>query len=130
GFAAVAALGLTLSIVSGSPWLQVLLYVGTCGMAVWAPSPRHSFAVLVTVELAIAVIGLTKGYAYWLIGVECGATLIGSGVVFAMRQSSWLIQELRATREALAASAVEQERLRFSRDLHDLLGQTLTLIVV
>lgn len=40
------------------------------------------------------------------------------------------IQELRATREELALTAVANERLRFSRDLHDLLGHTLSVIVV
>nr|WP_277819980.1 histidine kinase [Actinomadura sp. RB99] len=37
---------------------------------------------------------------------------------------------LRAAREELAKAAVEQERLRFSRDLHDLLGHTLSVMVV
>ena len=40
------------------------------------------------------------------------------------------IQELNATRQELARSAVEKERLRFSRDLHDLLGHTLSVVVV
>ncbi|GAB7033838.1 histidine kinase [Streptomyces sp. NPDC021749] len=40
------------------------------------------------------------------------------------------IQELKATRQELARSAVEKERLRFSRDLHDLLGHTMSLVVV
>ncbi|MER7990236.1 sensor histidine kinase [Streptomyces noursei] len=40
------------------------------------------------------------------------------------------IHELRATRQELARSAVEKERLRFSRDLHDLLGHTLSVVVV
>ncbi|ANZ18997.1 two-component system sensor kinase [Streptomyces noursei ATCC 11455] len=40
------------------------------------------------------------------------------------------VQELRATRQELARSAVEKERLRFSRDLHDLLGHTLSVVVV
>lgn len=41
-----------------------------------------------------------------------------------------LINELVETRGQLAASVVEEERLRFARDLHDLLGHTLSLIVV
>lgn len=40
------------------------------------------------------------------------------------------VRELRAAREELARAAVEEERLRFSRDLHDLLGHTLSVIVV
>ncbi|GAA1308171.1 sensor histidine kinase [Brachybacterium tyrofermentans] len=38
--------------------------------------------------------------------------------------------QLSATREQLARTAVLEERERFSRDLHDLLGHTLSLIVV
>lgn len=37
---------------------------------------------------------------------------------------------LRDAREELAEAAVARERLRFSRDLHDLLGHTLSLMVV
>jgi two-component system, NarL family, sensor histidine kinase DesK len=40
------------------------------------------------------------------------------------------IGELRRTREELARTAVETERLRFARDLHDLLGHTLSVMVV
>lgn len=40
------------------------------------------------------------------------------------------IAELDATRDALARSAVSAERERFSRDLHDVLGHSLSLIVV
>lgn len=41
-----------------------------------------------------------------------------------------VIGELARTREELADVAVTEERLRFSRDLHDLLGHTLSVIVV
>ncbi len=40
------------------------------------------------------------------------------------------ISELRRTREELARSAVDAERLRFARDMHDLLGHTLSVMVV
>jgi two-component system sensor histidine kinase DesK len=40
------------------------------------------------------------------------------------------IEELRRTREELARVALAEERERFSRDLHDLLGHTLSVIVV
>lgn len=40
------------------------------------------------------------------------------------------VGQLRATRHKLANTAVADERLRFSRDLHDLLGHTLSVIVV
>lgn len=40
------------------------------------------------------------------------------------------VAELRSTREELARAAVDAERLRFARDLHDLLGHTLSVMVV
>jgi two-component system sensor histidine kinase DesK len=40
------------------------------------------------------------------------------------------VDELRRTREKLARVAVAEERERFSRDLHDLLGHTLSVMVV
>jgi two-component system, NarL family, sensor histidine kinase DesK len=40
------------------------------------------------------------------------------------------IAELRSTRRELARSAVDEERLRFARDMHDLLGHTLSVMVV
>ncbi|XRQ02861.1 sensor histidine kinase [Actinomadura welshii] len=43
----------------------------------------------------------------------------------------WVMhQESYAARDALARLAVTEERLRFSRDLHDLLGHSLSLIAV
>ncbi|MDF1605788.1 sensor histidine kinase [Nocardioides sp. YIM 152315] len=40
------------------------------------------------------------------------------------------VAELRRTRRELARAAVSEERERFSRDLHDLLGHTLSVMVV
>ncbi|MGW2047020.1 sensor histidine kinase [Streptomyces sp. NPDC001858] len=64
--------------------------------------------------------GLTIAYATW----------ISTMVTAAILSLSEAVRELRAAREELARRAVEEERLRFSRDLHDLLGHTLSVIVV
>jgi two-component system, NarL family, sensor histidine kinase DesK len=40
------------------------------------------------------------------------------------------VEELRSAREELARMAVNEERLRFARDLHDLLGHSLSLITL
>jgi two-component system, NarL family, sensor histidine kinase DesK len=48
----------------------------------------------------------------------------------AMRQLTVAVAQLRAAREELAHAAVDRERLRFARDLHDLLGHTLSVITL
>lgn len=58
-----------------------------------------------------------------------GVFMAGLVVMFIIRLMH-LITDLNAAREELARLAVADERLRFSRDLHDLLGHTLSLIVV
>ncbi|MFD9328504.1 sensor histidine kinase [Streptomyces sp. NPDC060065] len=57
-------------------------------------------------------------------------TFLSTAVTAAILSLSDAVRELRAAREELARRAVEKERLRFSRDLHDLLGHTLSVIVV
>ncbi|MET9112955.1 sensor histidine kinase [Streptomyces longwoodensis] len=57
-------------------------------------------------------------------------TLLSTLVTAAILSLSQAVRELRAAREELARRAVEEERLRFSRDLHDLLGHTLSVVVV
>ncbi|ANS64864.1 two-component system sensor kinase [Streptomyces lincolnensis] len=64
--------------------------------------------------------GLDTAYATW----------ISTMVTAAILSLSEAVRELRAAREELARRAVEKERLRFSRDLHDLLGHTMSVIVV
>ncbi|MGW0196602.1 sensor histidine kinase [Nonomuraea sp. NPDC003201] len=65
----------------------------------------------------------TLSAAYDLVVVTVAAgSLYGS--VLLVR----VVEELRETRMALAAAAVGEERLRLSRDLHDLLGQSLSAV--
>ncbi|MGW4300977.1 sensor histidine kinase [Streptomyces sp. NPDC004646] len=82
---------------------------------------------------------LLSAYAAVLAGLRGGwsqapnigyATFLSCMVTAAILGLSEAVRELRAAREELARQAVEKERMRFSRDLHDLLGHTLSVIVV
>ncbi|OIK02677.1 two-component sensor histidine kinase [Streptomyces sp. MUSC 14] len=81
---------------------------------------------------------LLASYAGAIAGVRDGSnaadiaygTFLSSMVTAAILGLSEAVRELRAAREELARRAVEKERMRFSRDLHDLLGHTLSVIVV
>jgi two-component system, NarL family, sensor histidine kinase DesK len=68
-------------------------------------------------------VGLLAGWALVLI----------SSVLWACWSNAWLLRvllELQAAHEDRAALTVAEERLRISRDLHDVLGRTLTTIAV
>jgi two-component system sensor histidine kinase DesK len=52
------------------------------------------------------------------------------GAAVAVRQLTLTVDELRVAREALAHRAVDEERMRIARDLHDLLGRSLSLISI
>ncbi|MFF2746573.1 sensor histidine kinase [Kitasatospora sp. NPDC058048] len=55
------------------------------------------------------------------------STAVGGIVVYGVARLADLTAELRAARTELAELAVDRERLRFARDLHDLLGSSLSV---
>jgi two-component system, NarL family, sensor histidine kinase DesK len=88
--------------------------------------------IVVTLVTALAV-----GIAGWLHGEGGGAiaatvlTIVSIGVLMtAFGRIARANRELRATREELARVAVSEERLRIARDLHDLLGHSLSIIAL
>ncbi|MDF3143883.1 histidine kinase, partial [Streptomyces sp. T21Q-yed] len=110
----------------GGTWLLFFPLLGLAtGAVVRMPHLRVAGAV-VTVLCGVAAVvrdgwgGIDTAYATW----------ISTMVTAAILSLSEAVRELRAAREELARRAVEEERLRFSRDLHDLLGHTLSVIVV
>ena len=101
-----------------------------CGVVV--PWARRPWPMIVIVPLSV-----TAGVTVWLRGASAGdaftvwySTLISGFIVATILVLFSAIRELRETREELARTAVSEERLRFARDLHDLLGHTLSVMVV
>ncbi|WP_328298724.1 histidine kinase [Streptomyces sp. NBC_00435] len=58
------------------------------------------------------------------------ATILTSLVVYGLSRLSELVKEVDDSRAELARLAIAQERLRFARDLHDLLGYSLSAITL
>jgi two-component system sensor histidine kinase DesK len=64
----------------------------------------------------------------WSIGYLTTALLLGALGLFAAARLVRAVEDLRAARAELAELAVGRERLRIARDLHDLLGHTLSAV--
>ncbi len=67
------------------------------------------------------------GLVFWGLTAAVSYPLFGAGLFVATRLVSAL-DELRAARAELAATVVDRERVRVSRDLHDLVGQSLAAV--
>ncbi|GIL29337.1 sensor histidine kinase [Actinocatenispora comari] len=122
-------LGLALAIglvVPSSSGLLVVLPAQATAMVL--PMVFPSFlGVLVVSVLSIVILGGHGGMDYASIAL---AAWMSGLVMFMMRRFFTTIGLLREAREELARAAVADERTRFARDLHDLLGHTLSVIVV
>ncbi|MEU5342585.1 sensor histidine kinase [Streptomyces sp. NPDC020766] len=126
---ALVALGVVTCLLGGLYGGSWLLFFPLLGLAAGAivRGPWLGRTGIGLSALAGVVAGLRDGWG--AVNVAYG-TFLSTMVTAAILSLSDAVRELRAAREELARQAVEKERLRFSRDLHDLLGHTLSVIVV
>jgi two-component system sensor histidine kinase DesK len=94
---------------------------------------RWKAGIVACVLLAALALGINLVVSHGDFSAAFGVTvlvlLIGLGMV-SVRQMVTTLRELARAREEMARLAVGEERLRFARDLHDLLGQSLSVIVL
>jgi two-component system sensor histidine kinase DesK len=123
----VVVLAVVLSVGLGTAWAGLLIYVAAGATAtlpqrwVW-PAVLGAAAVCTGVVAADGLLG-----DVFILPIMCLLT------AFALQGTRHLVSvnaELVEAREELARSAVAEERLRFARDLHDLLGHSLSLIAL
>ncbi|MFI1866915.1 sensor histidine kinase [Streptomyces jumonjinensis] len=87
-------------------------------------------SVLAVLYALMALAGLAEGVAFS--SLLC-AGLLASWMAFTCRASMWVLAvmwELRKARDIEARLAVAEERLRFGRDLHDVMGRNLAVIAL
>jgi two-component system sensor histidine kinase DesK len=107
--------------------LTTLVFVEASGMMLF---PLRGGIVLGLSLLAIAELSLTV-VPGWSDNGSYGFSIVLGGVaVFGVRRALQRSIELAAARKDMAELAVQEERNRFARDLHDILGHSLTVITV
>ncbi|AJE42353.1 sensor histidine kinase [Streptomyces nodosus] len=120
------ALAALLCLTLGPHWLGLFVYVSVaCGATL-------------PLQTAYWAIGATAALM-WLVGLHVGEDVARDLVLlvvligFAMTGVGQLVRttvELRKARATVAQLAANEERLRLARDLHDLLGHSLSLITL
>jgi len=132
-FVALSVLVLVLSVTDDPAWLWLL--IGTSAVAGLLLPLRSAFATIVLFTLfpLFLMLKLHGGLAgvdlWWLIALMLLVRGLGLDMIGVARLGS-AIRELHAARRELVRLAVIEERERLSRDLHDLLGQTLSTITL
>jgi two-component system sensor histidine kinase DesK len=125
-FVAVAVLGIGLAVTFGSAWAGLMIYVSAAAASLLPQ--RWVWPVVVgAAGVCAAVLATSADWNLFVLPVLCLLT------AFALRGTRFLVtvnRELTEAREELARNAVAEERLRFARDLHDLLGHSLSLIAL
>ncbi|WP_306970729.1 sensor histidine kinase [Streptomyces afghaniensis] len=84
--------------------------------------------------LGAGAVGFLQGFSAFVALLTIGVVLLGAGfVTFTCVFSVWLlgaVYRLDEARDTRARLAVAEERLRFGRDLHDVIGRNLAVIAL
>ncbi|MGW3497882.1 sensor histidine kinase [Streptomyces sp. NPDC001020] len=124
--AVLGVLALVLCLTLGRPWIGLFVYVSVaCGATL--PLKTTYWTIPLTAVVTLFVGEHTGMDSVWVLPLL--VLLIG----FAMAGVRQLVRttiELRQARATVAQLAANEERLRLARDLHDLLGHSLSLITL
>ncbi len=121
---------LLLAILEGSSFLW--LFIGVSAIAGSALPLRQASIAVMALTILTLITGLVFGSdAGWLLIIPLVLLVRGLGLdMIGFVRLFDALRELQLTRQELARQAVLEERLRLARDLHDLLGHTLSLIAL
>lgn len=135
---ALAAVGIlafpgTLDHGTGDPRLQATALAGTFtagALALSAPMRRLAWLPLLTGAIGL-VLSVDSGQNPWAGALIAGGLPLMWGKAIHLENSfGRLVAKLQAARETEARLAVTEERLRFSRDVHDVVGHALSAVAV
>jgi two-component system sensor histidine kinase DesK len=117
-------------LVAGAPDSFVALFVYFVAAAGLLLTPKLALAAVGLTALGVGIAATATGYSDSAVA-SAVLTIVSIGVLMtAFGRIARGNRELREAREELARMAVTQERLRIARDLHDLLGHSLSVIAL
>jgi two-component system sensor histidine kinase DesK len=115
-------------------WYTTLWFlIGSAAMLL----PRRLAALVIAMQVLIAILlhhppwaweGLHPATLSWIVVYLSAILLMGGACLYAAARLVRVVDELYDARAELARVAVDRERLRISRDLHDLLGSSLSAV--
>ncbi|MFI6292142.1 sensor histidine kinase [Nonomuraea sp. NPDC050790] len=128
GVATLGAIALTPSGLGTSTW-EIVASLWLSGLAISVPWR-------VSVVFGVALAAITIPVAVFVSRIPPVLAVVGEGITLVVTPLAfwlwvWLWRTIREAHESQAAKsrlAVAEERLRFARDLHDLLGHSLSVI--
>ncbi|MDP9073212.1 MAG: sensor histidine kinase, partial [Actinomycetota bacterium] len=126
--AALICFTLGMVVLFGVAWGGVIIYLGVAT----GSTLRHR-AVLVTLaalDAFTAVLGVAAGAGVSNVAFDCFLTTALGFTMLAFRRLVRLVIELEQARDEVARLTAAEERLRFSRDLHDVLGHSLSVVAL
>jgi two-component system sensor histidine kinase DesK len=116
------------SITLGEAWLTLFTYTSVCVAAI-LPT-RLSLRGVVAVTAVAVIVSVPAGTDNGTLVAILLPTLLSGVAMGALQRLVTTMRELREARAAVAHLAASEERLRLARDLHDLLGHSLSLIAI
>jgi two-component system, NarL family, sensor histidine kinase DesK len=123
------ALGAALFAVGGMAWLSALA-VASAAVGRITPDGRPTVIGLASCTGIAVAISAATGLGYGNTVIAGAVVALGNLLAHSAERRNVLMYRLKETRAELARAAVAEERLRISRDLHDLLGHSLSLITL
>ncbi|MCX4746948.1 sensor histidine kinase [Kitasatospora sp. NBC_01287] len=123
-----AAIAVTTGCTLSGNWLGLFPYLS---VAVGAVLPaRFALPGVALVTAMVAAEGLATGARSGALTSLLVPTFLSGAAMTGLQQLVGAMRELREARETAAQLAAAEERLRMARDLHDLLGHSLSLITL
>lgn len=126
GVAAMFACGITLAVILGPDDLMFLTYAVSAALMQLPPMVGLLLGFGTTTTLLVGT-QIADGVPDWN---AASILVVLTVAMFGTRQVIMANAELRAARDEIATLAVAEERARMARDLHDVLGHSLTTITV